>query len=268
MLRFVLTPRWIGLLVVVGVLGYACVRLSDWQFHRYSERKDSNSQVRTNLAARPVPVASLLSQTSEPDSDIEWRAVTAAGHYDTGHQIAVLYRTKNGTPGIDVVTPFITDAGPAVLVDRGWRESEANGNTTLHLPPPAAGHVLLTGRIRVDSGGGSDEVTPSQGSVRAISSAAIKQDLPYPVYDGFLQLTKETPRSPHPPELAGNPDLGNGPSFFYGWQWLFFACLFFGFWLYFAWAEYQEKVKGKPRGRRPPPPARVREQAGSRTGSE
>jgi hypothetical protein len=77
------------------------------------------------------------------------------------------------------------------------------------------------------------------------------------VYEGFLQLTKETPASPHPPEKAGNPDLGSGPSYFYGWQWLFFALLFFGFWLYFAWAEYQEKVKGKLRGRRPAPAPRA-----------
>ena len=47
--------------LVVIVLGYTCVRLSQWQFHRYAERKDANSVIRTNLAAGPVPVDSLLS---------------------------------------------------------------------------------------------------------------------------------------------------------------------------------------------------------------
>lgn len=253
-LRFLLKPRWLGLLLVVIVLGYTCVRLSQWQFSRYSERKDGNSVIRTNLDAKPVPVQSLLSTHTEPTSAVEWRAVRVTGRYDAAHQLAVLYRTKDGRPGVDVVTPFRTENGTAILVDRGWIPSEANGNMTQRLPAPASGPVTLTGRVRVDSDGGSSEVTPSQGSVRAISAPAIAKTLPYPAYDGFLQLTSESPESPHAPALAGNPDLGNGPSYFYGWQWLFFAALFFGFWIYFAYAEYQEKVLGKPLGRRPAPP--------------
>ncbi len=253
-MRFLLTPRWMGLLAVVVVLGFTCVRLSDWQFHRYYERKDSNTLVRDNLAAPPVRLGSLLTSTSEPSSDHEWRSVTATGHYDAAHQLAVLYRTKNGAPGIDVVTPFVTDAGTAVLVDRGWLPSPANGNLRQALPAPASGPVTMTGWVRVDSDAGSDQVTPSQGSVRAISAGALRPVLPYPVYDGFVELTHETPGSPQPPEKADKPDLSGGPSFFYGFQWLFFALLFFGFWCYFAWAEYQEKVKGKDTGRGTRPP--------------
>ena len=252
MLRFLLTPRWIGLLVVVVVLGFTCVKLSEWQFHRYQERKDSNSLVRENLAAKPTSVSSLLSTSVDPSSDIEWRTVTATGHYDAAHQIAVLYRTRYGAPGVDVVTPLVTDAGPAVLVDRGWVPSPANGNLTQQLPAPAAGTVTIAGWVRADSGGGSSQVTPSQGSVRAISAGAIRPTLPYPLYDGFLQLTRESPVSPHAPTKAGEPDLTGGPSFFYGFQWLFFALLFFGFWCYFAWAEYEEKVRGRVRGRGAP----------------
>ncbi len=74
--------------------------------------------------------------------------------------------------------------------------------------------------------------------MRAISARAIGPTLPYPVYDGFVDLTKETPASPHPLSAGGGPDLGSGPSFYYGFQWLFFAALFFGFWCYFAWTEY------------------------------
>jgi cytochrome oxidase assembly protein ShyY1 len=252
-LRFLLKPRWLGLLLVVVVLGYTCVRLSEWQFHRYQERKDGNQLVRTNLAIPAAPIGPVLSTRGEPSSDDEWRLVRATGRYDAAHQIAVLYRTRGGRPGVEVLTPFRTSGGPAVLVDRGWIPTVGNGNTTQKLPAPATGTVTLTGRIRVDSGGGSDEIVPTQGSVRAISAAAIGGTLPYPVYDGFLQLVSENPASPNAPSKDGNPGLGNGPSYFYGWQWLFFALLFFGFWLYFAWAEYQEKVKGRPQGRRPAP---------------
>lgn len=249
MLRFIFTPRWIGLLLVVLVLGLTCVRLSEWQFHRYQERKDSNALVRASLAAAPTPLFRLLSTSSSPATDVEWRTVTASGHYAADDQIAVLYRTRNGTPGVDVVTPFVTDAGTAVLVDRGWVPSPANGNLTQELPAPVSGHVTLSGRVRLGSEGGSSQVTPSQGSVRAISSEAIEQTLAYPLYDGFLELTTESPASPHAPTKADSPDLGGGPSFFYGFQWLFFALLFFAFWCYFAWAEYRQGVAGESGGR-------------------
>jgi cytochrome oxidase assembly protein ShyY1 len=253
-LRFLLTPRWLGLLAVVVVLGFTCVKLSEWQFHRYQERKDSNSVQRANLEADPVPVSTVLSTSSEPGPDLEWRTVTATGHYDPRHQIAVLYRTRDGAPGVDVVTPFVTGSGTAVLVDRGWVSSPSNGNVDQVLPAPVSGRATISGWVRVGSDGGPSQVTPSQGSVRAISAEAIRPTLPYPVYGGFLDLTTETPPSPNPPTKVGGPDLSGGPSFFYGFQWLFFAILFFGFWCYFAWAEYQEKVKGKDAGRGPRPP--------------
>lgn len=246
MVRFLLTPRWLGLLVVVVLLGFTCVRLSEWQFNRYQERKDSNVLVRDNLAARPVPVERLMSTAAEPPSDAEWRRVTASGHYDAASQVAVLYRTREGRPGVEVVTPFITDEGPAVLVDRGWVPAPANGNQTQKLPPPALGAVTLAGWVRVDSGGDAAQVTPSQGSVRAISAEAVAPTLGYPLLRGFLELTHESPASPNPPTLAAAPDPSGGPSFFYGFQWLFFALLFFGFWCYFAWAEYHERA-GKAR---------------------
>lgn len=256
MVRFLLTPRWLGLLVVVVLLGLTCVRLSEWQFHRYQERKDSNALVRGNLAAEPTPVGDLMSTTSEPSSAIEWRTVTATGHYDAAGQLAVLYRTRQGSPGVDVLTPFVTAAGPAVLVDRGWVPAPSNGNITQTLPSPARGPVTLSGWVRVDSSGNAEQVTPSQGSVRAISAFAVGSTLPYPVLHGFLELTLESPASPHPPSRLDPPDLSGGPSFFYGFQWLFFALLFFGFWCYFAWAEYREKASGKDSDRAPKPQRR------------
>ena len=241
MLRFLFTPRWLILLVVVVLLGLACVRLSQWQFDRYAQRKDSNTLVRTNLAADAVPVGELLGPSAEPSSGDEWRPVTASGHYDASRQLAVLYRPREGAAGVDVVTPFITDAGPAVLIDRGWIPAPSNGNTAPRLPTPAPGPVTITGWVRVDSDGSASQVQPSEGSVRAISAAAVAPSLPYPLVDGFLLLTAETPASPDAPAAADAPDLGGGPSFFYGFQWLFFALLFFGFWCYFAWAEYRQE---------------------------
>jgi cytochrome oxidase assembly protein ShyY1 len=267
--RFLLAPRWVALFLVVIALGYTCTRLSEWQFHRYRERHDSNQIVRTNLGAKAEPVERLLNPRTEPTEQQQWRLVTARGHWDAAHQIAILYRTRSGNPGVNVVTPLVTSPGHAVLVDRGWIATAANGNETGHLPAPASGLVSISGRIRIDADGSASQVQPSQGSVRALSAAAVAPSTGLTLDKGFLQLVTEQPRSPAAPAVDGTPGLGGGPSFFYGWQWLFFALLFFGFYCYFAYAEYQDKVKGRPRGRdRPSRPPRAKAPMGAPRGAK
>jgi cytochrome oxidase assembly protein ShyY1 len=234
--RFLLTRRWLGLLLAVVLLGFTCVELGLWQFRRYSERHDSNESIRTNLAAAPVPVDRVMS-TNQPVSDTaEWTKVVATGTYDASHEVIVLYRTRDGAAGVDIVVPLVTSSGTALLVDRGWIQTAGNANQRPNVPAPPAGTVTVNGWVRRNASGGS--VTPSNGYVRAISSDALKSTLPYPVYDGFLDRTKESPSATTSPAPALPPDLSAGPSFFYGIQWFFFACLAFGFWVYFAWAEY------------------------------
>ncbi len=241
MFRFLLTRRWISLLMAVCVVGFACVELGLWQFRRYHERHDTNLVTRDNLTADPVPVADVLDTSTPPTSDEQWRTGWATGHYDATHQLVVLYRTRDGAPGVDVVVPLVTASGSAVLVDRGWVATSGSGDLTPAVPPPPSGTVTVTGWVRISADGGSDQVTPADGSVRAISSDAIKPTLPYDTYDGFLDLTHESPGVRPAPAHAQPPDLGAGPSFFYGIQWFFFAVLAFGFWCYFAWSEYAQQ---------------------------
>jgi len=244
-LRFLLTPRWIGLLLVMVVVAFACVLLGRWQFDRYHERQDRNHQTEANLAADPVPVEQVFSTDTEPDDDQEWQVVRATGRYDADHQIVVLYRTNDGAPGVDVVVPLVTDGGAALLVDRGWVPSAANGQAPTSVPAPPAGSVTVTGWARIDSDDSGDRVRPTDGQVRSISAGAIAETLPYPVYDGFVERTAEQPSVKPAPEPPDPPDLGSGPSLFYGIQWFFFAALALGFWGYFAWAEYRTRTRSK-----------------------
>jgi cytochrome oxidase assembly protein ShyY1 len=249
--RFLLTRRWLGLLLAVIVLGVGCVELGRWQFWRYSTRQESNNSIRANIARPPVPVEQVMSPTQPVSDSAEWTNVTATGTYDPSHQVFVIYRTRDSTAGVDVVVPLITASGTALLVDRGWVQSAANANETPNAPAPPTGKVTVTGWVRKNSTGGPDQVVPSGGSVRAISSDALKADLPYPVYDGFLDRTKEVPETTVSPAPALAPDLSRGPSFFYGMQWWFFAILAFGFWFYFAWSEYKEQQSSQRPGKPP-----------------
>ena len=247
MFRFLFTRRWLGLLLAVLVIGTACVELGLWQFRRYAERHDANDRVGANLRAAPVPLDQVMSRNAPPDVDEEWRVVTATGRYDVENQIAVLYRTRDGAPGVDVVAPLRTSSGSAVLVDRGWVATTGNGNDVGALPKPPPGTVTVTGWVRRNADPGS-ETTPNGSTVRAISSDAVQAVVPYPLYDGFLDLTGEKPVVHPRPATTPPPDLGSGPHFFYGLQWFFFALLALGFWCYFAWTEYRQQ----PRDSLPP----------------
>ena len=44
----------------------------------------------------------------------------SAGEYADDETVVVRYQTRDGQSGVDVVTPLVTDEGPALLVNRGW----------------------------------------------------------------------------------------------------------------------------------------------------
>jgi cytochrome oxidase assembly protein ShyY1 len=247
-LRFILTRRWIGLLLAVIVVGVGCVELGLWQFHRYGDRSSSNDVTEANLAADPIPVGDVMSVESSPGTDDEWRVVEATGSYDASQQLLVLYRTREGAPGVDVVVPLLTDDGTALLVDRGWVQTGGGSdNLNPDVPEAPTGTVTVQGWVRRNASGGDTQTVPRDGSVRAISSDKIGPTLPYPVYDGFIDLTDEQPTPAEAPIMAEAPDLGSGPHFFYGLQWFFFALLAFGFWCYFAWAEWDRQRRESAR---------------------
>ncbi|MDQ3094605.1 MAG: SURF1 family protein, partial [Actinomycetota bacterium] len=159
MLRFLLSRRWLGLLLAVIVVGVACVELGRWQLRRSFERHDENLVISRNLTASPAPAEEVLSPDRPPESDDEWRVVSAVGTYDVERQLVVSYRTREGAPGVDVVVPLVTAAGPALLVDRGWVQTQGNANRAVDVPSPPSGTVTVTGWVRKNAEGGSNQVT-------------------------------------------------------------------------------------------------------------
>jgi cytochrome oxidase assembly protein ShyY1 len=241
--RFLFTRRWILFALGVVVLALACYRLGVWQFHRLAETKAENAVVRQNLAAPPVPAPKLMGPGKPVPASEQWRRVTATGTYDAQHTVALRYQTRNGQAGIDLVTPLVTGPGPAVLVDRGWVHTNNVGESPDKLPPPPSGQVTVTGWLQPNATGSATVVTDR--STRLVSSARIGKIVPYPLYRGYIQALAESPRPAHAPLRAERPDLSNGPHFFYGLQWWFFAVLsLFGFG-YLAWDERKKLRAGK-----------------------
>ncbi|HEX6514533.1 MAG TPA: SURF1 family protein [Nocardioidaceae bacterium] len=241
-MTFLFSRRWVLFAIAVALLALGCYRLGVWQFHRLAETKAENAMIERNLRAAPVPVNQVLAVGRPVAADEQWRRVRASGHYVEDETVVVRYQTRSGESGVDVVTPLRTDAGPAVLVDRGWMPTDNVGDALPKVPAPPQGTVTVVGWVRANATG--DATTLTHRSTRAVSSAVIGPTLPFPVYGGFVDAQSETPRAAHPLVKAELPDLGNGPHFFYGIQWWFFAALaVFGF-FYLAWDEYRRRRSG------------------------
>ena len=242
--RFLFTRRWILFAITVALLAALAWRLGEWQFHRLEERKERNAIIERNLGAPPTAVDQVLAEGRPVDSEDQWLRVTATGSYDASNTVVVRYQTRHGGAGVDVVVPLLTDSGTALLVDRGWVASENRAADVSDVPSPPTGEVTVTGWVRIDATGSSTSVTDH--SVRSIASGPIGAAIGRPVYGGFVDLESESPAPAAPLERTELPELDNGPHFFYGLQWWFFALLaIFGF-FYLAYDEW----RGGPRSRR------------------
>jgi cytochrome oxidase assembly protein ShyY1 len=238
--RFLLSRRWVLFALVVAILAWLATQLGQWQFHRLDERKRDNGIVSTNLKLAPVPVDDVLATDRAPLAEDEWRRVTVHGTWDDGHTVVLKYQTRDQGAGVDVVTPLVTEEGPAVLVDRGWISTENTGGSRPDLPSVTDGQVTVTGWVRRDATGSATKV--SDLSTRAVSSRTIGEVTPYPLYRGFVDLAEESPAPAEQLALTELPDdTSNGPHFFYGLQWWFFGALaVFGF-CYLAWDEFRQR---------------------------
>jgi cytochrome oxidase assembly protein ShyY1 len=233
--RFLLSRRWLGFAALVVVVAGVCIRLGIWQFDRLDQRKAENEQIEGNLAVAPASVDSVVSGDSVDPGD-EWRRVTVSGRYDADHQVLLADQTRDLGPGVDVLTPLQTPTGTAVLVDRGWLATDSPSDLP-DPPDPPAGDVSVTGWLRVDSDADDWAVTPDDGSVRAVASDRIETSLPYSLLPGWIALIDQQPPADSGLDKPEEPDLGQGPHFFYGVQWWFFAALAVVGYIWFAWGE-------------------------------
>jgi cytochrome oxidase assembly protein ShyY1 len=241
---FLLTRRWVLFFLGVVVLALACVRLGQWQFHRLHDTEQANTWARANLYAKPAPVQDVLSTGQELAPERQWKRVVAEGRYDAGATVVVRYQTRQGSSGVDLVTPLVMKDGTAVLVDRGWVQTQNTAVRPTDLPAPPPGQVKVIGWARPDATGSATQV--EQASTRAISSRAIGADVHYPLYRGFVDAVSETPAPATSVVRPEKPDLGNGPHLFYGIQWWFFAALaIFGF----GYLAYDERRTMRGQGR-------------------
>lgn len=213
--------RWLLLGVFVVALAIAFVNLGRWQLSRLDQRRSSNQTVIDHENLPVVDFAKAFGGTVT-DED-QWQRVQVKGTFDAGHQYLVRYRSNGDQSGYEVVTPLRTTSGSSVLVDRGFAVRPPDQDFPTTLPAPPSGEVTIIGYVRRDEEGPVEAITPTQNSVRLISSAGIGPTLPYPVVNGYLSVLEITPEQGGDLTAVQPPALTEGNHFSYAVQWFLFA---------------------------------------------
>jgi len=216
-------PREYTLVALSVIMAILCARLGVWQVSRLYERRASNALIAQRLAEPPVTIAQLPRDTTV----LRFRRVVFQGTYDYAHEIVLTLRTRNGSPGVNVLTPVhMAGSDTALLVNRGW--VYAPDGVHNDLSPWREGNSAQGIGFAVPLG------TPDAGVARSSSRPnayrwvdlrAIAASIPYPVYPLVVVLegdstpsTKILPRVPPPP-------LDEGPHLSYAIQWFAFMLI-------------------------------------------
>lgn len=234
MLRALLTPRWLGALLLSALFAVAAYHLGHWQYGKHVAKVERNERISAHFGAAPVPVGSVLTSSPVPIAQ-EWTHVSATGTYGQAKLVA-RGRPLDKQVGYEVLAPFRVASGATVLIDRGWIPLGDKGAAEVPAyaaPPP--GEVTLTGWVR--PGEKARHSSATAGTIASINLPEAAQKFGTPLLGGYVQLEADTPAATAGdalvPQPLGKPDRSLGPHQAYAYQWwtsmpLGFILMFFG----------------------------------------
>jgi len=212
--------------VAFGIFGLifaiVCIRLGIWQLQRLAERRHLNTELRSRAATIPVTLGELPTDTGAA----HFRRVTISGTYDYDREITLTNRSRNGSPGVNIVTPLRSSSDTAVLVNRGW--VYAPDGMTVDLArwreTPAINGEGYVEFFR--KGNGSAKSATHKRAYRWVDDKTISQAFPYPVRPYLVVLIDDsTKRGENIPPRLDVPPLDEGPHRNYAIQWFSFAAI-------------------------------------------
>jgi surfeit locus 1 family protein len=204
----------------VGAAGLF-MRLGFWQLGRLGERQARNASVAAQLGGVPVPLSSLPRDTGQA----RYRTATVAGRLDYDHEIVVSGRTRQGSPGVELLTPMrVAGTDTAVLVNRGWVYSP-NASTVDRARWHEGDSAAMTGYVALYAPDAGVTASPSDPRVvRRASRSELAPRIPYPLAPYYLVATGGVDTSGHPGRHEP-PALVEGSHRSYAFQWFAFAAI-------------------------------------------
>jgi cytochrome oxidase assembly protein ShyY1 len=187
-----LQPRYAALSALMVLVAAVCIAAGTWQIARLAYKIDTNGALRHNAHTSVEPVAAILpvvgAGTTPARDRIQYRRVVASGTYDAAGQTLVRQQQVNGDTGYEVLTPLETDAGPTLLVVRGFISDSLFRGALAHAGAPPLGHVDVTARVEPGDQRADKFAELRNGQVESVDPADQSARLRSKVYDGYVEL--------------------------------------------------------------------------------
>lgn len=239
-------------LVLVLAVTALCARLGVWQIGRWHEKQRLNAGMR---AALETPVLECGVPPPGLDAVLGHR-VAVGGRFDESRQILLGYRTHEGAPGVEVITPLVLAGGRhAVLVDRGWLYA-ADAATARPQDAPEPGPRAVMGvPIALRRGavpgqpaaGASLRVlaadSPTLWSARWLDADRLAPHFPYALAPWMLRELPGPGVPARPLRTAPRP-LDEWTHVSYAVQWFLFGAILLGGSAALAWSRSRQARAG------------------------
>jgi len=222
--RRFLRPAWIASHVLVAALLVATTNLGFWQLRRLDERRDYNARVAVRADEPAVDLATAFGALKEgrPPEDLRHVRVTVYGTWDVGSEVYLANRSRDGVPGVHVVTLLLIEgARPSVgvAVDRGFvpRVHYLEGDRSAWAP--AGGEVEVAGSLDVGRTGERGH----GAEVDRIDLEALSDRWGIALAPMWIRAV--VGGSAGWPASAPVEDLGDGSHLSYAFQWFVFTLI-------------------------------------------
>ncbi|MFN2602381.1 MAG: SURF1 family protein [Gemmatimonadaceae bacterium] len=212
------------LIVVAFVLTLGFMRLGGWQLARLHQRQRINAELASRAENAPVPISQLPTDTATA----HYRRVSVNGTYDYTNEIVLTLRSREGSPGVNLVTPLKSLSNDtALLIVRGWVYSPDGMTLDLNKwreDPQVSGSGFVETYPPHRSGPNNSPTHPN--AFRWLDRAALEKRFNYPLKAYYVVLTApvgDTTKNT-PPRLTV-PPMDEGPHRSYAAQWFSFAAI-------------------------------------------
>jgi surfeit locus 1 family protein len=218
-----MSRRDIVAVLLAVVVAAVCFRLGFWQLDRLAQRRALNARVESRMREAPVEVGSL-----PEDSTRRYRRVQVRGSFDYGQELVLTGRSRQGSPGVYVITPLVREGARAVLVNRGWLYSPDATSVALEQWREVEGRdTTITGYVDLFSTAPAGAVRSPRNprAWRRLDPDTLRATLPYEVEPIVVVALSEAPPADGTPARLPLPELSEGSHQSYAFQWFAFGVI-------------------------------------------